>query len=608
MRDRGYFEYRFLENRVKKLERLMYERSVGRSGPSIAMNIWTFLMDNGPSTKEEIDAGLGARYSNNPALNSWVKAGLITKRGDRYVADPNYVWDDVGVINRSVPPELLHNVDSIPEYSDNDVPADTTRGGRGRTPRQPRVKQVKKNLFSKKLEEVKAAVDAGEDINQKNNKGDTPLSFAARSKTPDLNIIEYLLKNGALVFGDYDIPDALYAACKSKNFDVTKTILRNCDADEVNHPAETITAFTGHWPSDKELVMLAASKEGNKPFTRQLHSRYHDARYRVKDEYSDVIHTLVNNSSNFESIDSYCLQDEIADGQAAIIDAIANKYGILICRRINSNYINKDAAKELIKYYKDAINGKLKLDRGDINSSDFIYMCNALSKITGDDIISDLLTPERISKLDPIRDIPNLLSECVYNNNYKLLDNIIKSGVKVPSYNVISYAIDLAKSNKIDLMKRMLRLLNKSADRSSVSNYLLRAAIDAKNTYLIEYLIDCGFGNALAIANYDKPGLTITKLLSNHDIKMPSSKSDLVNMQNKADDERDAISRVNYIIELIENDEWNTLAEGYISKHPELLSNDEIIEAVNNNPNSITARQLKRRIDALPKENDIYDF
>ena len=42
------FYERMLERRVRKLERLIYERSVGPHGPSIAMNIWNFLMDHGP--------------------------------------------------------------------------------------------------------------------------------------------------------------------------------------------------------------------------------------------------------------------------------------------------------------------------------------------------------------------------------------------------------------------------------------------------------------------------------------------------------------------------------------------------------------------------------
>ena len=57
---------------------------------------------------------------------------------------------------------------------------------------------VKANLFSKEFEEVKAAVDEGQDVNQINGRGQTPLLFAADSKDGNnSDIIEYLLTHGA---------------------------------------------------------------------------------------------------------------------------------------------------------------------------------------------------------------------------------------------------------------------------------------------------------------------------------------------------------------------------------------------------------------------------
>ena len=107
---------RKLEARVARLEKLMTEKSVGRgSEPSNAMKVWSLLRDNGPMTRQQIQgSGLSATATAGASLKFFVDNGLLIKNGDKFSANLDYKWDDIGVIPRTAHQEIMNSVKSVP--------------------------------------------------------------------------------------------------------------------------------------------------------------------------------------------------------------------------------------------------------------------------------------------------------------------------------------------------------------------------------------------------------------------------------------------------------------------------------------------------------------
>ena len=165
-----------LQKRLEVIESLITERSIGRGGePSNAMKVWQLLTDNGPMTRQQIQSsGLSATATATASLNFYVANNLLTKTGDSFAANPDYAWDDVGVIPRTAQQELMNSLRDAPIIDDTDEIA-VEPITKGRTKREPRVKEVKQNLFSRKYDEVKAAIDASQDCRVANDNGVKPL-------------------------------------------------------------------------------------------------------------------------------------------------------------------------------------------------------------------------------------------------------------------------------------------------------------------------------------------------------------------------------------------------------------------------------------------------
>jgi hypothetical protein len=101
-----------LEARVARLEKLITEKSVGRgSEPSNAMKVWSLLRDNGPMTRQQIQSsGLSATATAGASLKFFVDNDLLIKNGDKFSANLDYKWDDIGVIPRTAQQEIMNSV------------------------------------------------------------------------------------------------------------------------------------------------------------------------------------------------------------------------------------------------------------------------------------------------------------------------------------------------------------------------------------------------------------------------------------------------------------------------------------------------------------------
>ena len=211
-----YRKEKLLEKRLSRLERVIVERSIGKNNePSKAYRIWDYLMNNGPTSVADLKRVLPDDITR--AINFFAKNDLLVKNGDMVSANADYAWDDVGVIPRTAEQEVLNDIG-------NKLNSTSTDSSDSPTPTRRRA--VKANLFSRKIEEVKAAIDAGQDVNQINDKGQTPLLYACGSKTDTGPIVELLLENGAdptiTINGDRN--QCISLAIKNKNISVIKAL------------------------------------------------------------------------------------------------------------------------------------------------------------------------------------------------------------------------------------------------------------------------------------------------------------------------------------------------------------------------------------------------
>lgn len=614
-----------LERRLLYLERLVYERSVGRGGPSIAMNIWTFLMDHGPSTKEEIDAGLGARYSNNPALNSWVRAGLITKRGDKYVADPNYVWDDVGVISRDVPPEVLQNIDNLPNADDiENIDADNqpvSRRGRGRATReprasrQPRTREVKQDLFSRKYEEVKAAIDAGQDCTAANEKGVTPIMYACRDPKGDSGaIVELLINSGANVNDTDGNKKIIFNAIKHSNHSAVKAL--------VDHGADLTFAFKGMLPLTYALRELEYNDAGIRTLILLVtpavcYDRIYDylldafSKGLPRDAYTELINKIYDSNNTLKyAYAGSIYRKELSEGLSALYDRCIEITGAMPpldyydARSLSGNTY---AYNKLYDTIRDVASGKIKYYSAYKYTYVALTVCKALNKPCN--FIYGFVTPEFV--VDTCNnvsrgadDIQQIVSGAIELKLVDTLNAVAKSKVsKLDSNSIVRSVIEDGKNDR-NVTAAALKIAS-NCIKSFGGRYILRDVSECDNEYIIDWVIDQGFGQSLVdymgtyASDYCKKALTEAGF----------------NIENKTSEkDRNAKSEYNlvkeYIVNMIKDDEWSTTANSYIDKYPQLLKDDDIVDTVNSNiSDSITARQLKRRIDALPKEDpDKYDF
>lgn len=119
------FNYkRMLERRIERLERKLFERKIGRGGvESNAYKIWQFLVDNGPSTSKQIKDFFPANKRDSIAsmIVDCERMDCIFKRDGKFVANPDYEWDDVGVIRptladaeAAVDPDAELDIDDLP--------------------------------------------------------------------------------------------------------------------------------------------------------------------------------------------------------------------------------------------------------------------------------------------------------------------------------------------------------------------------------------------------------------------------------------------------------------------------------------------------------------
>ena len=624
MRDSLLEKYK-LQKRLEVIESLISERSIGRGGePSNAMKVWQLLSDNGPMTKQQIQSSrLSATATATASLNFYVANNLLTKTGDRFAANPDYAWDDVGVIPRTAQQELMNSLRDAPIVNDEDeITVEPITKGRAK--REPRVKEVKQNLFSRKYDEVKAAIDAGQDCRIANDNGVTPLVYACRDKkNQSANIVKLLLDHGANPNDLDGKRPVIFTALENRDYDVVKELASHgADLDtSYNHVLPIVYAINNGVTDDTLLYLV-------KPKALEIGMRWSLILEEISDRhiegnisdslYNAIIDKMfdgVSTDTLYRFVSAKIITDEFSED----IMTVANKFTsrgelppIDPFWEWDSDQDDKDV-KALNNYYNvlvRAANGELKVRE----AGKFLAYCDGVCDALGkpNDFAFKFITDEWLRQANP-NSLKSVVISCIDAKDTNTLIKVAK--IKPEHLRPISSAIvDYLATDNSDkpVTAAACRILNSCLRKSSTA--LSESAIEnvrkTKNAYLVEYLFDRGFADYILYGikdaeNSSELSPTVRSVIK--DLGIQTKDWSIGSVRRQYDNSRRRDTMIDLIVLKIETDEWDRECERYVTNDPSILLDERIQKALDDN-NNVTSRQLKQRIARMPKDTDKYDF
>ena len=591
------------------------------------MNIWQFLMYNGPATRYEIDTALGSRYSNTTALNSWVKPGLITKRVDRYIANPNYVWDDVGVIKRDIPQDLLHLQDSeIANLEPTESGDNKSTTGRTCKPKQQPV--VMSNMFSSKLAEVKAAVDAGENVNQLNDKGMPAVIKAITSKAgTSEEIAIYLIEHGADLTYTYKGRDALSYAIRNNKYKTVQTIIDS--GYNLFSLLKLIEALECDWQISELNVFVTdhSVKEASQGLIYRcvvyINSACLSSANTSESDMQNLADIIVDKLFKYKQIDqveSAIKNDHIAPFTMALHRAtvkhgwlpfIRNADSASFTRELNaySSYI-----KELCSIAKMYIDGKLKSNKSCLLA--WIVLLGAVKNIepNKEKLFNEFLSS--IANQDFVNSIGNEIWTVftdMIENNLNFAKQLSK--FRFPSINSSSVSAafmpfvvnSVMSKDAIRLLCSKIRRSIKMPIESIISRYYLNSLSMIDDEYVLNFLIDIWLGPSLADQYLHGMSKTCKDVLLDAGFLTRDQRGFIDNKKSTTSNS-DRFRLVNDIVRSVEEDTMNAELIRKILSDMSLLFEPVVVETIEDHLDSATGRQLKRIADENKPEKDVYDF
>ena len=615
-----YRKEKLLEKRLSRLERVIVERSIGKnSEPSKAYRIWDYLMNNGPTSVTDLKRVLPDDITR--AINFFAKNDLLVKNGDIISANADYAWDDVGVIPRTAEQEVLNDIG-------NKLNSTSTDSSDSPTPARRRA--VKANLFSRKIEEVKAAIDAGQDVNQINDKGQTPLLYACGTKTDTGPIVELLLENGAdptIARNGDQRQSCISLAIKNNNSSVIKALalggvaLYNIYKDTTCYLCALIDyldeatfskVLDKHFSSNTRLYMYilhniittAFRKYGTIVLAKILNICFSN----VGKGYD-----LDQFIPNLPTIGTYIIPDELCE---EILNICIKNGCVPNCKGAVNNYDlwskNKYISKMLFDTVNDVCSGKLKLYDG---SSEYFNIIDFISNKYGwtIDNTADILTQSVIDG-QSARWGWRYIIRAEESDKIKLLRKFKFKRLKQSDFS--TYILPLLKNTN---NKELIRALFKQTRSYIVgdidyylSNGLASYITGIKNKYFFECLLDLDdsgyIGNKLAHfcsrSAYSTNAQVCIDALAEAGYDLNKSEIDYNKVKNNN-------LLINDIIDHINDDTMSTNTRRTIEADPSILANSRIQDALNKaDDDNTTARQIRMMYDrwAATAEKDKYDM
>lgn len=471
---------------------------------------------------------------------------------------------------------------------------------------------VKPNIFSKSINAVKAAVEAGEKVNQIDSKGRTPLICLAASKSQGLGeVASYLLDHGANILASYNDMNAYELACKYHNESVMEAMLKSDAIKNIANPFDCLVKYKMYTDPNSDLVALAAAAD-SQTYKYGDHLELYmamESNCITRSQYEEFITNWIENTPRVpETIRSEAVTKELENGIIASMEAFAKKFNILFCENHYTHIassISEDTAETLLSLYKQAAAGKLKV-YGSLNT--FNINVNVLCQITGEstDLLGDLYTPAFIKSMRD-GDQGKLFYKALSDDNKNLLKNIVAAKISRPGGDIINSIISLVNPKNKEITRLALRLLDKSYELNNTD--FVRIA-RCGNKYLIAYFVDKGYGEDLAIQ--DRISEECKEVLDDNDIDIQQTKD---SYKGNIDKDYAKISRnilIKDIVNKITNDTWGRYYDQEIEKDPSILLDDRVVKAIEDSEKEggAIARQLRRRLNAIRSSmpKDLYDM
>ena len=590
----------FLERRLIKLEHLVFEKSINRGEETNAYRIWKFLMDNGPSTAEQIKSIFPAdKHSTiNSNLRGFPNKGVITKNGDLYDANPDYEWDDVGKINRQRPNITRASLD------DESIPVDDEPV---EAPVRSRVRTVRGNIWGTTAAAVNAAIQNGDDVNQVNSDGLTPLGKIFSSKSSDRNeIIEVLLLNGANPNVVNKKGNSILNQAVLEDESKIVALLGEYHADPVFSGSGSLPLHTAYrqntiinenikWLVNDEVISktsifitFIASMEVRKSISSQYTKD-------MLDLYMPTIisHGYKNISNNIHDINIWISRELTAFGHSVVLESMLNHN---IFPAVNGAAIVKhpETCNFIYNTVKNRKDQLVFLDSD--NYLDVIELvCSTLHKSLKD--FKDIYSVEFLKKAE---DFDDILDRAVEERDIELLNKLVKTRraaeqVGVPLSTVSKYGNSA--SDKA-VTSAFCKILSRNLDGLS-SGSMAYYVGSGNNKYLIEWYLNSVDDGADLLATLARHVIsdTAAQILDEYGIKYGSN-----------DDASDRLVKTsNYrraklaLIHAIKKDEF-VYVDDTLKRSPELLDDEDVINAINDKENdgSFTARELRKRLSEKP--------
>ena len=592
-----------LRKRLEKLESLAYEKTSWRGEPSKAYLLWKYLMDNGPQTVSNVQSEFPPKISSNTAINFFASNDLIYRNGNTLSANPDYNWEDVGVIPRTAQQETISDMMSGSRDVEDEAPVQT------RAPIARR-RAVKANIFSKKVEEVQAAIDEGVDVNTTDNRDRTPLMVACMARNGDTGaVIKLLLDNGANPNDDYNTKPAVLYTVKYNNKEGTLA-LANAGADLAivgDSAALMVNIINSKLFSANEIVSM---------ITEDFMRKYIEKDFFIRPMISSGCSNLDNPNLFLDKLISTTLK--VTNKPTVICNGLSvnvnSPYWFIVADALERNgraiYISGDddyvismvveqrkVANKVYDLAEKIGNGVLKTGSLTGYCRAVIGVCNKYNKSVN--VLENLLKQDVFNDFSPYYqwEILSLATDDERENEVvsdTLIRCLNKLKFKKPTpdmlYNVIYNCSEIGNLDMNgEIPSSITRLVCKKIKPYAriINDIGITRIAGMRDRLFIEEMIDAGLGEDLAAC----------WALSNV-CKQELEKAGIPNI-GKPRNSLSGNGLINRIIYHIYNDTMDQSTRQVINEDPEILSNEIIQDALNDpsNEDSVTAAQLKRQYD-----------
>lgn len=475
------------------------------------------------------------------------------------------------------------------------------------------------NIFSDDIEDVKLAVESGEDINQINDEGLTPLTNAISSD--NYEIVEYLINNNAVINGSARNKPDLFLAIKNNNARIASILIENgADVEEEWNGFTTLgyAIKTGFLDQQFFILLIPTTFKSSSSFIKCISTMIDNL--SIIDTYYRAMYNKIIENSNIDFVSDFAatLAGHAIECEASILEedlptlSLLSEYKLLPV--IEFTDIPEDYFQDIniINYSREAILKNYKLPSNKANGytmSDYIEtviaMCAAIGEFSFAYIVASPEVVDELNKLPSKEPIVSLTYQCAKGNKLSVLE-YIKDTVSIPKeyvyllFNALIY--DLSEEATLLVTSMILEVKNPSVDIRYINDLLSEVNINSNTDLIGDFLIALGYESY--IANYKKLSKSMSAYKKQNKLSKNKSGSSAL---------PDYYEFIAKVIASIERDVLTSSLRNYINNHKDILLDDKVAEAIKYNlSTSITARQLNTLAinykNSHPESISKYDF